>query len=88
MGALRTIFGIIFILYGLSMLINGGFIVLGMDQPITINPAGTEEATVVISQLIPVEMYGFITILWGLLWLFIGYKVATGGKPKGINIQQ
>ena len=82
MGAIRTIFGIIFILYGISMLLNGSFIVLGMNEPITFNPEGSENTRVIVSQIIPLELFGFLTILWGLLWIWIGGKVMRGGKQQ------
>ena len=80
MGAIRIIFAIIFILYGLSNLINGSFTILGMVQPLSLNPEATENSTVVISEIIPIQVFGIVLVLWGLLWIWIGNRVRTGGK--------
>lgn len=79
MGAIRTIFGIIFILYGLTNLINGIFIFLGMNPPLFFSE-GVENTNDLISIFIPLQIFGIILALWGLLWIWIGNKVRTGGK--------
>ncbi len=82
MGAIRIIFAIIFILYGLTQAVNGAFIILGMDQPLTLNPQGTAEADAIVSQIIPLQLFGFITVGWGLLWIWIGNRVRKGGQQN------
>lgn len=82
MGAIRTIFGIIFILYGIANVINGSFTILGMIPPLSSSdPITLMQFNVIISEIIPLPIFGIIIVLWGLLWIFIGYKVGKGGKP-------
>jgi len=83
MGAIRLIFGIIFIIYGIANLINGIFTVLGMNAPLSgSDPVTLMQTNVIISQIIPLELFGMILVLWGLLWIFIGYKVSKGGQRQ------
>jgi len=79
MGTIRLIFGIIFILYGITNLLNGLFLILGMNPPIFFGE-GVENTNVLISQILPLPIFGIVTLLWGLLWIWIGNKVRTGGQ--------
>ncbi len=82
MGAIRFIFGIIFIIYGIVNLINGSFTVLGMVAPLSgSDPVTLMEFNVILSEIIPLQLFGIIIVLWGLLWIWIGNKVRTGGQP-------
>lgn len=79
MGAIRTVIGIILILYGLVSIINGSFLIIGDQSPIGFD---TSEADATISQFLPLNLFGVVLALWGLLWIVIGSKVMKGGQKN------
>ncbi|MCP6727171.1 MAG: hypothetical protein KJI69_04045 [Patescibacteria group bacterium] len=80
MGAIRFIFGWIFILYGAYVLIGNTIGILGVSALQFTNPTDfvdIQGLTIDPNLLLILNIVGF---LWGALWLWIGNKVRTGGQ--------
>lgn len=86
MGLARTIFGWIFILYGIITILNAVLIFTAKVSlfDIIFPSARTLEETILLTLLPPEFELGLAIVvgLWGALWIWIGNKVRTGGQQS------
>jgi len=82
MGFLRSVIGWIFIIYGFFSILNATLSVIGASLFTILFPTFSFVEDVLEPStsdffLILLIIFGF---LWGILWIWIGNKVRTGGQ--------